>query len=61
MNTLRQKIAVAVLTLLVSVTAFAGQIQSPGVTSGSPTTSSVTNITTTVTTTIIVTMANAAN
>jgi hypothetical protein len=60
-KTLRRNCAVAILTLLISLSASAGQIQCPGVTSGGGTTTTTTTTTTEVTTTIILVVVNVVN
>ena len=53
MNTLRRMCALAILSLAITVSVFAGQIDSPGVAAPPPPTTSPTSI---ITTTLIVTI-----
>ena len=60
MKTLRKQCAVVILTLLLAISAYAGHIQSPGITSGTSGTGTNTSTGTTLledaTTTVIVTI-----
>ena len=53
MKTLRKQGAVAILTLMLAVSAYAGQIQNPGAVSGTGTTTTLTDVITSVITTIV--------
>ena len=52
MKTLRNECAVVILTLMLAVSAYAGQIQGPGAVSGAGTTTTLTDVITTVIVTI---------
>lgn len=52
MKTLRNECAVVILTLMLAVSAYAGQIQGPGAVSGTGTTTTLTDVITTVIVTI---------
>lgn len=52
MKTLRNQCAVVILTLMLAVSAYAGQIQGPGAVSGTGTTTTLTDVITTVIVTI---------
>jgi len=51
-KTLRNECAVVILTLMLAVSAYAGQIQGPGAVSGTGTTTTLTDVITTVIVTI---------
>ena len=52
-KTLRKQCAVVILTLMLAVSAYAGQIQGPGAVSGTGTTTTLTDVITSVITTIV--------
>ena len=53
MNTLRKQCAVVILTFMLAVSAYAGQIQGPGAVSGTGTTTLLTDVVTTLIVSVI--------